>query len=103
MVAPLEDVWRIEDVLGPRNPARAAKGSPLSSPMVVTEAATNRPDIRVVLASAHSPEMIASAVSSPQICAFIRKPYQLRNLISGFRNVLSRQGMDSRLNNRISA
>ena len=74
-----------------------------SSQMVVTEAAKNRPDIRVILTSAYSPEMIASAVSSPQICAFIRKPYQLGDLISTLQNVLSSQGADSRLKNRISA
>jgi PAS domain S-box-containing protein len=73
-----------------------------SSQMVVTEAAKTRPDIRVILTSAYGPEMIASAVSSPQICTFIRKPYRLGDLISALRNVLSPQGVDSRVN-RISA
>jgi DNA-binding NtrC family response regulator len=74
-----------------------------SSQMVVTEAAKNRPDIRVILTSAYSREMIASAVSSPQICTFIRKPYQFGDLMTALRNVLSPQGVDSPVNNRISA
>jgi PAS domain S-box-containing protein len=74
-----------------------------SSQMVLTEAAKNRPDIRVILTSAYGPDMIASAVNSPQICTFIRKPYQLGDLVSALRNLLPPQGVDSRVNNRISA
>ena len=74
-----------------------------SSRVVVTEAAKDRPDIRVILTSAYSPEMIPSTMNSPQICTFIRKPYQLGDLVSALRNVLSSQGVDSRVKNQISA
>jgi PAS domain S-box-containing protein len=60
-----------------------------SASEIVAEAAKNRPDIRVILTSAYSPEMSTSAMSLPQIRTFIRKPYQLGDLLSTLRNVLS--------------
>jgi nitrogen-specific signal transduction histidine kinase len=60
-----------------------------SSREVVDEAANIKPDIRVVLTSAYSQEMFSDATSIPQIRSFIRKPFQLGNLLKTLRNTLS--------------
>ena len=60
-----------------------------SSAQVFAEATKMRPDIRVILTSAYSQEMTASALSGPQISGFIRKPFQLGNLERTLRNALS--------------
>jgi DNA-binding NtrC family response regulator len=60
-----------------------------SSREVVDEAANIKPDIRVVLTSAYSQEMFSEATSIPQIRSFIRKPFQLGNLLKTLRNTLS--------------
>ena len=59
------------------------------SPEVVAEAVKVRPDIRVILTSAYSEEMISGAVSVPQIRDFIRKPFQLGDLVQTVRSTLS--------------
>jgi PAS domain S-box-containing protein len=51
-----------------------------SSVEVVAQAAQNRSDIRVILTSAYSRDMITAPLSS-QICGFIRKPFQLEDLV----------------------
>jgi two-component system, cell cycle sensor histidine kinase and response regulator CckA len=60
-----------------------------SSHEIVTEAAKARPDIRVILTSAYSQEMIAGVMSAAQICGFIRKPFEFRDLVKTLRNTLS--------------
>ena len=60
-----------------------------SSREVLAEAAKIRPDIRVVLTSAYSQEMFSEATNIPQIRSFIRKPFQLGNLLKTLRNTLS--------------
>jgi two-component system cell cycle sensor histidine kinase/response regulator CckA len=62
-------------------------GAPSSE--VVVEAVKARPDVRVILTSAYSQEMIADAMSVPQVRTFIRKPFQLGDLAKTLRNVLS--------------
>jgi CheY-like chemotaxis protein len=52
-----------------------------SSQEVVAEAAQVRPNIRVILTSAYSQEMLTPFMSASQIHDFIRKPYQLRDLV----------------------
>jgi CheY-like chemotaxis protein len=52
-----------------------------SSPEVVAEATKARPDIKVILTSAYSQEMIEGAMSLPRIQSFIRKPFQLEDLV----------------------
>jgi CheY-like chemotaxis protein len=52
-----------------------------SSHEVVAEAAQARPDAMVVLTSAYSQEMLTPPMSAPQIYGFIRKPYQLDDLV----------------------
>jgi CheY-like chemotaxis protein/two-component sensor histidine kinase len=60
-----------------------------SSYEIVAEAAKTRPDIRVILTSAYSQEMIAGAMSAAQICGFIRKPFEFGDLVKTLRNTLS--------------
>ena len=61
-------------------------GAPSSE--VVAEAGKVRPDIKVVLTSAYSQEMIAGAMNAPQISGFIRKPFQLGDLVKKLQNTL---------------
>ena len=60
-------------------------GAPSSE--VVAEAGKVRPDIKVVLTSAYSQE-IAGAMNAPQISGFIRKPFQLGDLVKKLQNTL---------------
>jgi PAS domain S-box-containing protein len=59
-----------------------------SSREVVAEAANVRPDTRVVLTSAYSHEVFSGATSPPQIRSFIRKPFQLADLVKTLRHSL---------------
>jgi CheY-like chemotaxis protein len=59
-----------------------------SSREVLAEAANIRPDIRVVLTSAYGQEMFSAAVNGPQISRFIRKPFQLADLVKTLRRCL---------------
>jgi CheY-like chemotaxis protein len=61
-------------------------GAPSSE--VVAEAAKVRPDVKVVLTSAYSQEMLAGAMNAPQISGFIRKPFQLGDLVKKLQNTL---------------
>jgi CheY-like chemotaxis protein len=47
---------------------------------VVAQALRVRPDIKIVLTSAYSQEMVRHKISGPQIAAFVRKPYRLAGL-----------------------
>jgi len=58
------------------------------------EAAQVRPDIRVILTSAYSPEMIKGTMSAPPIRNSIRKPFQLEDLVKMLENVLSESWYD---------
>jgi DNA-binding NarL/FixJ family response regulator len=60
-----------------------------SSREVVAEATQIRPDIRVVLTSAYSQEMLKPPMSASQIHAFIRKPFQFADLVETLRNASS--------------
>jgi PAS domain S-box-containing protein len=60
-----------------------------SSQEVVAEAVNVRPEVKVVLTSAYSQEMIADAMRAPQIHSFLRKPFRLAELIQALRNALS--------------
>jgi CheY-like chemotaxis protein len=61
-----------------------------SSREVVAEAVQTRPDVRVVLTSAYSEEMIKDAMSASQIHGFIRKPFRLGDLTQKLREVLGK-------------
>jgi len=56
---------------------------------VVAEAANIRPDIRVILTSAYSQEMIEGSMGAPQIRSFLRKPYRFGDLLKTLRSSLS--------------
>jgi two-component system cell cycle sensor histidine kinase/response regulator CckA len=56
-----------------------------SSSQVAAEVAQVRPDIRVILTSAYSQEMLIAPLSAPQIYGFVRKPFQLRDLVKALR------------------
>ena len=59
-----------------------------SSQEVVAEAANFRPDIRVILTSAYGQETFSGARRAPQIRHFIRKPFQLADLVKIIRRSL---------------
>jgi CheY-like chemotaxis protein/two-component sensor histidine kinase len=52
-----------------------------SSQEVATEAAKARPEVKIILTSAYSQEMVRDKISAPQISAFIRKPFRLADLV----------------------
>ena len=56
---------------------------------VVAEAAQARPNIRVILTSAYSQEMLKPPMSASQIRGFIRKPYQIGDLVQTLRKASS--------------
>jgi nitrogen-specific signal transduction histidine kinase/CheY-like chemotaxis protein len=58
---------------------------------VVAEASRIRPDSKVVLTSAYGKEVVMSTVSSPLVRGFIRKPFQIGDLLQTLRSVLSAQ------------
>jgi PAS domain S-box-containing protein len=60
-----------------------------SSHEVIAKAAQLRPDIRVILTSAYSREMLTPPISASQICGFIRKPYRLGDLVQTLRKAAS--------------
>jgi signal transduction histidine kinase/ActR/RegA family two-component response regulator len=59
-----------------------------SSPEVVMAAAKAWPDIKVILTSAYSKEIIAERMSASQVHSFIRKPFVLGDLLQTFREAL---------------
>jgi len=60
-----------------------------SSHQVLAEAAAqDRKNIKVILTSAYSQEMVTPSFSAPQICGFIRKPFRLQDLVKTLRSAL---------------
>ena len=60
-----------------------------SSAEIVAEAARIRPEIRVILTSAYSQEMLTVPLSASQVRGFIRKPFQLADLVKTLRRAAS--------------
>jgi CheY-like chemotaxis protein len=60
-----------------------------SSDEVLREAVEASPQVKVILTSAYSEEMVKRSLSAPQVRGFVRKPFQLGTLLSTLRNVLS--------------
>jgi DNA-binding NtrC family response regulator len=60
-----------------------------SSAEVIAEAAKIRPDIRVILTSAYSEEMVTAPLPGSRIWRFIRKPFQLADLVKTLRRASS--------------
>ena len=52
-----------------------------SSQEIVAEAVKIRPDVKVILTSAYSKEMLGEKISAPQVRNFIRKPFRLTDLV----------------------
>jgi PAS domain S-box-containing protein len=59
-----------------------------SSPEVVAEAARVRPDIKVIVTSAYSREMIMDKMRTSQVYGFIRKPFRLVDLTKMLQDVV---------------
>ena len=60
-----------------------------SSADVVAEAAQAEPAPKVILTSAYSQETLPPPVNLPQVSGFIRKPFQLGDVVHTIRNALS--------------
>jgi two-component system cell cycle sensor histidine kinase/response regulator CckA len=56
---------------------------------VLAEAVQSRPDLKVILTSAYSEEMVKAALNAPQVHGFVRKPFQFADLVRTIRNVMS--------------
>ena len=56
-----------------------------SSQEVIAEAVQTRPDIKVILTSAYSEQMITGPINAPQVGGFIRKPFQIGELLKTLR------------------
>ena len=60
-----------------------------SSHDVLEEARRVRPGTKIILTSAYSQEMATASIETPQIRAFIRKPFRLEDLMRLLRDTLS--------------
>ena len=60
-----------------------------SSHEVLREAVEAWPQVKVILTSAYSEEMVKGTLSAPQVRGFVRKPFQLGTLLSMLRHALS--------------
>jgi two-component system, cell cycle sensor histidine kinase and response regulator CckA len=60
-----------------------------SSREVAAVAAEARPSLKVVLTSAYDEETVRTRVAAPENCGFIRKPFQVEELVQTLRNGLS--------------
>jgi len=61
----------------------------MSGAAVIAEAGRIRPDLKIVLTSAYSSQTAAAALASPQVKDFIRKPYEVRELMRVLGEVLA--------------
>jgi PAS domain S-box-containing protein len=61
-----------------------------SSAEVVAEAAKVQPAAKVILTSAYSQEALATPIRASEAAGFIRKPFQLRDLVDTLRSALPR-------------
>jgi CheY-like chemotaxis protein len=68
---------------------------------VIAEAADGRPDVSVILTSAYSQDTVAAAIDASQIRGFIRKPFQLANLLQTLQDALS--GPDNRQSRAVAS
>ena len=60
-----------------------------STDEIIAVAAEARPDIKVIMTSAFSEEMVRSTATAPQICGFVRKPFQFEDLLKTLQSSLS--------------
>jgi two-component system cell cycle sensor histidine kinase/response regulator CckA len=59
-----------------------------SSREVLAEAARVRPDVKIIVTSAYSQEMVTRSLDAPQIQGFIRKPFLLSDLVRLFSDTM---------------
>ena len=59
-----------------------------SSLEVIDEAELARPDLKVILTSAYSEEVAGPLMSAPPVCGFIRKPFELGQLMQKLRSAV---------------
>jgi PAS domain S-box-containing protein len=60
-----------------------------SSHEVVAEAALVRPDVKVILTSAYAEEVAMRMTNHPLVCGFIRKPFQIQDVVQTLRSALA--------------
>jgi len=60
-----------------------------SSHEVLREAVESWPQVKIILTSAFSKEIANESLSGPQVCGFVRKPFQFGTLLSTLRIVQS--------------
>ena len=60
-----------------------------SSREVIQESQRIRPDVKIILTSAYGRDMVVSSLEAPQVRGFIRKPFQLAELVQLLRDTLS--------------
>jgi len=60
-----------------------------TSSEVLAEGVQARADLKVILTSAYSEEMVRATLDAPQVRGFIRKPFRLGDLVRALRNALS--------------
>jgi len=60
-----------------------------SSGEVLREAVESWPQMKIILTSAYSEEMVKASLATPQVRGFVRKPFQFHTLLSTLRNALS--------------
>jgi CheY-like chemotaxis protein len=58
---------------------------------VLAEALRTRRDMKVILTSAYSEEMVKQTLSAPQVCGFVRKPFRLGTVVEAVRSALLSQ------------
>jgi DNA-binding NtrC family response regulator len=61
----------------------------VSSRQIFKEAARIRPELKVILTSAYGKEAVAASFSDLRILCFIRKPFQLAELVDLLQEALS--------------
>ena len=60
-----------------------------SSREIIAEARRIRPDVKILLASAYSREMVMPSLDTPQIKGFIRKPFRVAEILQLIRDTVS--------------
>jgi len=60
-----------------------------TSQEVLAEAVKARSDIKIILTSAYSKQIVDARLNAPQVCGFVRKPFEFEELVERLRSALS--------------
>jgi PAS domain S-box-containing protein len=60
-----------------------------TSQEVLAEAVKARPDLKIILTSAYTERIVGARLNAPQVCGFVRKPFQFKDLVEKLRSALS--------------